>query len=85
MAWASSPARQGQQRSLRRMCQVFSWALAPRASCDFFHHHGEFGAGRVSRLGGPNNSRILRLTKVHTNPHTGVPRIAFLRGVNMFA
>ncbi|SRR6266496_1563750 len=28
MALASCPARQGQQRSLRRMCQVFSWALA---------------------------------------------------------
>jgi hypothetical protein len=27
MALASCPARQG-QRSLRRMCQVFSWALA---------------------------------------------------------
>ena len=28
MALASCPAFQGQQRSLRRMCQVFSWALA---------------------------------------------------------
>ena len=28
MALASCPARQGQQRSLLRMCQVFSWALA---------------------------------------------------------
>jgi RNA polymerase sigma-70 factor (ECF subfamily) len=28
MALASCPARQGQQRSLRRMCQVLSWAFA---------------------------------------------------------
>ena len=28
MALASCPARQGQQRSLRKMCQVLSWALA---------------------------------------------------------
>ena len=28
MALASWPARQGQQRSLRRMPQVLSWALA---------------------------------------------------------
>src|SRR5215472_15854602 len=28
MALASCPAFHGQQRSLRRMCQVFSWALA---------------------------------------------------------
>ena len=28
MALASSPARQGEQRSLRRMRQVFSWAFA---------------------------------------------------------
>jgi hypothetical protein len=28
MALASCPAFQGQQRSLRRMRQVFSWALA---------------------------------------------------------
>ena len=31
MALASCPARQGQQRSLLRMCQVFSWALARSA------------------------------------------------------
>jgi hypothetical protein len=29
MALASCPARQGQQRSLRRMRQALSWALAP--------------------------------------------------------
>jgi hypothetical protein len=28
MALASRPARQGQQRSLRKMRQVLSWALA---------------------------------------------------------
>jgi hypothetical protein len=28
MALAMRPACQGQQRSLRRMCQVLSWALA---------------------------------------------------------
>jgi hypothetical protein len=28
MALASWPARQGQQRSLRRMCQFLSWAFA---------------------------------------------------------
>jgi hypothetical protein len=28
MALAMCPAFQGQQRSLRRMCQVLSWALA---------------------------------------------------------
>jgi hypothetical protein len=28
MALAICPAFQGQQRSLRRMCQVLSWALA---------------------------------------------------------
>jgi hypothetical protein len=28
MALASCPARHGQQRSLRRICQVLSWALA---------------------------------------------------------
>ena len=28
MALASWPARQGQQRSLRRICQVLSWAFA---------------------------------------------------------
>jgi hypothetical protein len=28
MAFAICPARQGQQRSLRRMCQVLSWAVA---------------------------------------------------------
>jgi hypothetical protein len=28
MALARCPARQGQQRSLRKMCQVLSWALA---------------------------------------------------------
>jgi hypothetical protein len=28
MALASWPTRQGQQRSLRRMCQVLSWAFA---------------------------------------------------------
>ncbi len=28
MALAICPARQGQQRSLRRMCQFLSWALA---------------------------------------------------------
>ena len=28
MALASCPARQGQQRSLRRICQLLSWAFA---------------------------------------------------------
>jgi hypothetical protein len=44
MALASCPARQGQQRSLRTMCQVLSWALARSG------RGAELGVSPVGRL-----------------------------------